>query len=80
MTELDKQFQYFLDNQNKLVKKYEGKIVVIHDGSVEAAFDTNLEAYFFGKKNFEPGTFLLQKCVKGPEAYTARVSSFRVAY
>jgi len=78
MTYIDSQFQFFLENQAQLVKDYEGKILVIQDGRVAKAFDSNLDAYLYGKKRFGQGKFLLQKCVAGPAAYTAKVSSFRI--
>jgi len=77
MTYVESQFQYFLENQDQLVKEYEGRILVIHDGSVAGDFDSNLNAYLFGKDRFGSGRFLLQKCMAGPAAYTAKVTSFK---
>jgi hypothetical protein len=67
---LEKEFQYFLDNQAELVKKYNGKIVVIKDGSVIGVFDSELEAVKETSKKHELGTFLVQKCEPGNESYT----------
>jgi len=67
---IEKEFNWFLENQEELVKKYNGKILVIVDQEVKGAFDTDPEAYGFATKNFDYGSFLLQECVPGEEAYT----------
>ena len=67
---LDKEFQYYIDNQDELVKKYSGKQLVIKDQEVKGAFDTIEEAYEYAIKNFELGTFLLQECTPGEDSYT----------
>lgn len=67
---LDKEFQWFLDNQEKLVEKYNGKILVIVGEEVKGAFDTDPEAYGYAMNNFEYGSFLLQLCIPGEEAYS----------
>jgi hypothetical protein len=67
---LDKEFQYFLDHQGDLVKEHSGKFVVIKDHEILGFFDTLLEAYSETSKKHKPGTFLIQQCIAGPEAYT----------
>jgi hypothetical protein len=78
-TMLQKEFQYYLDNQNELVKKYDGKYLVIKDCSVVGAFDTEIDAYIDASKKYKLGTFLMQKCTQGNEAYTLTFNS-RVAF
>ena len=78
MTEIDRQFQYFIDNQNMLVKDYEGKVIILHNNAVAGAFDSNSEAYLFGKRSFDSGTFIMQKCVNGPEVYTTVISTLGI--
>ena len=75
MNEVDRQFQFFLDNQDELVLSYDGKIIVVQNNSVKGAFDSTLDAYLYGKRNFELGTFIVQKCISGPEAYTTVIST-----
>lgn len=41
---LQKEFEYFLENQDRLVEKYDGKVVVIKNHSVIGVFDSELEA------------------------------------
>ena len=67
---LQKQLEYFKENQQELLEKYEGKFLVIRDGTVQGAYDTELEAYMEAKKQFEMGTFLIQQCLPGEESYT----------
>jgi hypothetical protein len=67
---LDNEFKYFLDHQEELVKQYREKFLVIKDSQVKGAFNTEGEAYAFGSKNYELGTFLIQQCLPGENAYT----------
>ena len=76
---LEKDFKYFLDNQNELVKKYLSKFIVIFDQEVIGAFDSELEAIDKTKENHELGTFLVQKCEPGEESFTRTFHS-RVAF
>jgi hypothetical protein len=76
---LKKEFYYYLKNQNDLVKKYNGKYVVIVGESVVGAYNTNAQALIETKKNHALGTFLIQKCTPGKEAYTQTFHS-RVAF
>jgi hypothetical protein len=70
MSTLSKEFQYYLDHQDELVKKYNGKFIVIKDCSVIGAYDDELEAINETQKKYKLGTFLVQKCEPGSEAYT----------
>lgn len=69
-SELEKEFQFYLDNQDSLVKQYEGKHIVIKDGEVLGAFDDELEAIYETSKNHKPGTFLVQFVSPGDSAYS----------
>jgi len=55
---LDKEFKYYLDNQEELVKKYNSKFILIKDFSVKNSFNNIQEAYDWGKEHYELGTFL----------------------
>jgi hypothetical protein len=76
---LQNEFQWYLNHQNELVKKYNGKHLVIKNKAVVGAYDTPLEALTDAKKNYETGTFLIQLCTPGDEAYTHHFHS-RVAF
>lgn len=67
---LKNEFQYYLDNQDELVKLYNGKQLVIKDQTVQGDFDTIEEAYEFASNKFELGTFIIQECSPGENGYT----------
>lgn len=67
---LDKEFQYFLDNQKELVQKYNNKHIVIIGTEVVGAYDNEQEAFLESSTKYEIGTFLIQHCVAGEDAYT----------
>jgi hypothetical protein len=75
---LEKEFEYYLKNQDDLVEKYNGKFIVIKDRHVIGAFDSEWEAVEETKKEYELGTFLVQKCEPGRDSYTQTYHS-RVA-
>lgn len=70
MANLEKEFKYYLEHQNELVKKYSGKFIVIKDCKVIGAFDDELQAINETMKKHELGAFLVQKCEPGSESYT----------
>jgi hypothetical protein len=76
---LEKEFKYYLEHQDELVKKYYGKFVVIKDNKVIGAFDSELEAIEKTSETHELGTFLVQKCEPGSVGYTQTYHS-RVAF
>jgi len=76
---LDKEFQYYLDNQSELVKKYDGRFVVIVGEEVVGNYESYGQALFESIKQYELGTFLIQECTEGEEAYTQTFHS-RVAF
>ncbi len=79
MGELEKEFNYYLEYQDELVKKYNGKFIVIKNCEVIGAFDSELEAVEKTAKKHELGTFLVQKCEPGSESYTQTYHS-RVSF
>jgi len=79
MNNLEKEFKYYLDHQDELIKKYNGKFVVIKDCKVIGSYDSALEAVEETSKHYELGTFLVQKCEPGSESYTQTYHS-RVSF
>ena len=79
MEKLEKEFNYYLEHQDELVKKYNGKFIIIKDCHVIGAFDSELEAIEKTTEQYELGTFLVQKCEPGSESYTQTYHS-RVAF
>ncbi|MBA7536482.1 hypothetical protein ES705_28746 [subsurface metagenome] len=76
---LEKEFKYYIKNQNKLVKKYNGEVIVIKNKKVIGVFDSVAEAVRETSKKEPPGTFLVQKCTPGKEGYTQTYHS-RVSF
>ena len=76
---LEKEFKYYLDNQDELVKEYNGKFIVIHGSKVVGAYESELEAIKETSQKYKPGTFLVQKCEPGNSSYTQTYHS-RVAF
>jgi len=70
---VDAQFRFFIDHQDQLVKKHNGKVIILHGYNVEGEFDNYLDAYLYGKKHFMPGSFIIQRCLEGEDAYTATI-------
>jgi len=79
MEKLEKEFKYYLEHQDELVKKYNGKFIVIKNREVIGDFDSELEAIEKTAEKHELGTFLVQKCEPGSESYTQTYHS-RVAF
>ena len=66
---LEKEFNYYLEHQNELVKKYNGKYLIIKNQKVVDVYDTEIEAYTKAKEKYELGTFLIQHCLPGDANY-----------
>lgn len=69
------ELEYFKQNQDGLVTKYKGKILVIKGSSIFGAYQTVIEALREASAKFDKGSFMLQPCEPGPEAYTVTISS-----
>lgn len=67
---LEKEFRYYLEHQAELVGKHNGKTLVIKGEEVIGVHDTEMAAYFETIKKHELGTFLIQFCEAGDNAYT----------
>jgi hypothetical protein len=72
---LKKNLEWYIANQDELVKQYNGKVLLIKDCELIAAYATMEEAYLAATKRFELGTFTLQPCASGPESYTVTIFS-----
>lgn len=69
-TSLKKEFEFYLENQTELVKKYNGKFIVIKNSQVIGTYDNELQAIEKTMEKHELGTFLVQKCEPGDESYS----------
>ena len=69
------ELNYFIQNQAALVEKYNGRILLLQGEQVVGNYATVMEAYLEGNKRFTPGTFMIQPCKPGQDAYTVTISS-----
>jgi hypothetical protein len=76
---LEKEFQFYLDHQDELVAKYNGRVVVIKGEEVIGDYADEMEAVSETRKTHPLGTFLVQRCTPGEEAYTAKYNT-RVSF
>lgn len=67
---LEKEFKYYIDNQDEFVKEYNGKHIVIVGEQVVGAYDSLSDAYTESQKKYKLGTFLIQLVTPGKSAYT----------
>ena len=67
---LEKEFIYYIHNQDRLLEKYNGRILVIKDNKVLGDYSSKREALFETQKKHKIGTFLIQECSPGSESYT----------
>lgn len=72
---LRQEFEYFKDNQEELVRDYEGRFLVIKNQEVKGDYSSIEEAYNDAISKFEAGTFIIQECQSGKEIYTATYHS-----
>jgi hypothetical protein len=79
MESLKEEFEYYIEHQDELVRKYNGKFIVIKGGKVIGEYGSPLEAVEETSKKYELGTFLVQKCEPGSESYTQTYHS-RVSF
>lgn len=70
----EKELAFFISHQDELVAKHRGKTLVLRGENVEGAYDSPLRAYLSAKEKFEPGTFMIQPCQPGPNAYTVTIN------
>lgn len=71
----EKELEYFITNQKQLVEEYEGKTLVLKGEEVVGVYGDPLEAYLDATKKYEPGTFMIQPCVEGSDAYTVTITA-----
>lgn len=67
---LEREFKFYVEHQDELVKEYLDKYVVIVGEKVVAAYDDITKAYLESKKRYKRGTFMIQLCQPGVENYT----------
>lgn len=71
----DTELEFFIKNQDDLVKQYNGAVLVIRGKEIAGAYGSPMEAYLAAKERFKPGTYMLQPCEPGVGAYTVMIGS-----
>ena len=71
MTDLSREFHFYLDNQDALVEKYNGRVLAIKGNEVLGDYDSVFTAYLESIKEHEKGTFLIQRVGEGDKHYRA---------
>jgi hypothetical protein len=79
MTNLKNEFDYYLSNQPEMVELYEGKVIVIKGKKVVGVFDDELSAIAESEKEYEGGSFLVQRVSSGDKDYSQTFHS-RVSF
>ena len=72
------ELKFFQQNQNSFVSQYFGKILVIKGNILLGIYDTALVALKETTKNYELGSFMIQPCIPGPDAYTVTINSLGI--
>ncbi|MBM4171726.1 MAG: hypothetical protein FJ214_07665 [Ignavibacteria bacterium] len=67
---LEKEFKYYLENQEMLVKEYNGKYIVIKGEKILGAYNSHREALENTVAIHKLGSFLIQLCKPGEEDYS----------
>lgn len=73
------ELDFFIGHQYELVEKFPNKFLAIKGTTVLGAYNTPLEALSETRKQHEIGTFMIQPCRPGPEAYTVTISSTAIS-
>ena len=71
---MNKNFDFYVEHQAELVKKYNGRYIVIVEQKVVGDFATIEEAFDFASKKYKSGEFLLHLVGEGTENYTTTIS------
>lgn len=66
---LEKDFQYYLNNREELLKKYTGRYLVIKGEKVIGDYSSEMDAYTETQKEHKLGTFLIQPCVADERSF-----------
>jgi len=69
MANLKKEFTYYLEHQDELVRQHKGKFIVIKNCQLIGVYDSEIEAITETRKHHNLGSFLIQKCEPGSNSY-----------
>ena len=72
---LEREFEFYLQNQEEFVKKYDGKLIALKDKKILGAFDSYLEAAAVIFATHDRGSVLFQEVSQDKESNTATFHS-----
>ena len=72
------ELSFFIENQDSLVKQYPGQVLVIKGKEIIGVYKNALDAYLESQKKHKLGTFMIQPCEAGTNAYTVSISSSEI--
>lgn len=73
-------FDWYIENQDTLLKEHNGRYLVISDFKVVKSTPTLEEAIDHVRGHLKPGSYLIQKCSEGDRDYTATFVSRRAVF
>jgi len=74
-----KEFEFYIKNQDDLVKSHFGRYIIIKDNKVlggDFGSDTEAIVYACNELNFKLGTFMVHLCMPGKENYTEYIYTY----
>ena len=76
----EKELEWFIANQERLVRDYSGRYLLIMDEEVIGDYDSVQSAYDALRQKGLLGKAMIQHCLPGKDAYTTTFFSGRVAF
>lgn len=81
MSEVDKNYEYFMEHLKELYAQYKGKFLVLKEQAVVDAYDDLSTAYREATEKYGRGNFSIQECKSDrPEGYVEVFSSACVGF
>jgi len=74
------ELDFFIANQDELVKEHRGKFLAIKGREILGVYSSAIEAYQATRVNHELGSFMIQPCEAGVDAYTVTIASSVLSY
>ncbi len=68
--QLKEEFEFYKENQAKLVSEYCGRFIVIKNEEVIGVYDLEIDAYQETQKTHKLGSFLIQHVTEGDDSYS----------
>ena len=73
--EMTRQLEWFIEHQQQLCKKHCGKYLAIASCQVIGTYDDRAAAHSATRRDHKPGTFIIQHCIPGVDAYSINVGA-----